>query len=142
MPTKKKRASAAEGAASAGARGAAESADARRPQASAAEGAAQNEPQRPAQEFNPASLQGALRMISLMGGVGVGILVYELLLKPVGNWPAVFIGLAAAFLARLFLIWLERLWIRSLIRRAERRHLEHLADQIDQSQPKRKTVEK
>lgn len=110
--------------------------------ASAAEGAAKSEPQTPTQQFNPASLQGALRMISLMGGVGVGILVYELLLKPVGNWPAVFIGLAAAFLARLFLIWLERLWIRALIRRAERRHLEHLADQIDQSKRERKTGEK
>lgn len=118
MPTKKKRASAG------------------------AAGPAKNEPPTPAQQFNPASLQGALRMISLMGGIGVGILVYELLLKPVGNWPAVFIGLAAAFLARLFLIWLERLWIRALIRRAERRHVEHLADQIDQSQPKRKTAEK
>ena len=113
MPTKKKRASAAS--------------------------PAKSEPQTPAQEFNPASLQGALRMISLMGGVAAGILVYELLLKPVGNWPAVFIGLAAAFLARFFLIWLERLWIRALIHRAERRHLEQLADQIDQSKPKRET---
>lgn len=115
MPTKKKRASAR------------------------AASPAKSEPQTPAQQFNPASLQGALRMISLMGGVGVGILVYELLLKPVGNWPAVFIGLAAAFLARFVLIWLERLWIRSLIRRAERRHLAQLADQIDQSNPKRET---
>ena len=82
---------------------------------------ANREPETPAQQFNPASLQNALRLISLMGGVGVGILVYELLLKPLGNWPAVFIGLAAAFLARFLLIWLERLWIRSLMRRAERR---------------------
>jgi hypothetical protein len=132
LPTKKKRASAS----------GSERANARRSQAPAAEGAANSGPQTPAQQFNPASLQGALRMISLMGGVGVGILVYELLLKPVGNWPAVFIGLAAAFLARLFLIWLERLWIRALIRRAERRHLERLADQIDQSKRERKTGEK
>jgi hypothetical protein len=98
----------------------------------------QSEQQTPAQEFNPQALQGALRLISLMGGVGVGLLTYELLLKPVGNWPAVFIGLAAAFLARFVLIWLERLWIRALIRRAERRQLQRIADKIEESKPKTK----
>ena len=104
-----------------------------------ASGSAKQEPQPAAPEFNPTALQGALRLISLMGGIGVGLLTYELLLKPLGNWPAVFIGLAAAFLARLVLIWLERLWIRSLIRRAERRQLQRIADQIEQSKPKRET---
>jgi hypothetical protein len=113
----------------------------RRTSASAASPAKQ-ESQTPAPEFNPTALQGALRLISLMGGVGVGILVYELLLKPVGNWPAVFIGLAAAFLARLILIWLERLWIRALIRRAERRQLQRIADKIEESKPKRETGSK
>lgn len=100
---------------------------------------AQSKPETSTPQFNPMALQNALRLISLMGGVGVGILVYELLLKPVGNWPAIFIGLAAAFLTRLVLIWLERLWIRSLIRRAERRQLERVADQIEESKTKRET---
>lgn len=100
---------------------------------------ANTEAQTQAPEFNPQALQGALRLISLMGGVGVGLLTYELLLKPIGNWPAVFIGLAAAFLARFVLIWLERIWIRTLLRRAERRQLQRIADQIEQSKPKRET---
>src|SRR5690348_7751203 len=98
---------------------------------------ANTEAQTQAPEFNPQALQGALRLISLMGGVGVGLLTYELLLKPIGNWPAVFIGLAAAFLARFVLIWLERLWIRALIRRAERRQLQRIADKLEESKPKR-----
>lgn len=103
---------------------------------------AKSDPQMPAPAFNPQALQGALRLISLLGGVGVGLMLYELLLRPLGNWPAVFIGLAAALLARAALIWLERLWIRSLIRRAERRQLERVADQIEQSKPKRETGDK
>ena len=101
-----------------------------------------NDPQTQAPAFNPTALQGALRMISLMGGIGVGLIIYELLLRPLGTWPAVFIGLAAAFLARFALIWLERLWIRSLIRRAERRQLERVADQLEQPKPKRETGDK
>lgn len=77
-----------------------------------------------------------------MGGVGVGLLTYELLLKPLGNWPAVFIGLAAAFLARFILIWLERIWIRTLLRRAERRQVQRIADKIEESKPKRETGSK
>jgi hypothetical protein len=105
-------------------------------------GAAKSKPQTPAPEFNPQALQGALRLISLMGGVGVGLLTYELLLKPLGNWPAVFIGLAAAFLARFILIWLERIWIRTLLRRAERRQVQRIADKIEESKPKHETGSK
>ena len=64
------------------------------------------------------TMRGTLRLIALLSATCVALLVYELLLNPLGFWPALGIGFVAGILARLALVWLERLWLRAAARRA------------------------
>jgi len=64
------------------------------------------------------AMQGTLRLVALMSATIVALLVFELLQNSLGFWPALGIGFVAGIVARLALVWLERLWLRAAARRA------------------------
>lgn len=71
--------------------------------------------------LQPGAIQGVARLISLMGAIAVGLLVFELLQPHVPYWLALVSGLVACIPTRAALLWLERAWLRAVARKAERR---------------------
>jgi len=67
------------------------------------------------------AIQNVARLISLMGAIAVGLLVFELLQPHVPYWLALVIGLVACIPTRAALLWLERAWLRAVARKAARR---------------------
>jgi membrane protease YdiL (CAAX protease family) len=59
-----------------------------------------------------------------MSATIIALLVFSLLQKPLGFWPALIVGFVAGILARAALLWVERIWLRAVVRRARSRQAE------------------
>jgi hypothetical protein len=88
----------------------------------------QSQPSASDPRLQPGALHNIARMISLMGAVAVGLLVFELLQAPIGYWPALILGLIACIPTRAALLWLERIWLRAVARKAQRRQAANQPD--------------
>jgi hypothetical protein len=64
---------------------------------------------------------GTLRLVALMSATIVALVVFEVLEKPIGFWPALGVGFVSGIVARAAFLWLERVWLRVAARRAAER---------------------
>ncbi len=78
------------------------------------------QPQSSGPVVTPRAMLNALRLIGLMAATAVALLVYELLAGTINFWWALVIGMVAGIVARALFLWLERVWLRAVARRAER----------------------
>jgi fructose-specific phosphotransferase system IIC component len=58
-------------------------------------------------------------MVALLSATVVALAVFAVLQQPLGFWPALVAGFLAGVLARAALLWVERLWLRAVVRRAQ-----------------------
>jgi hypothetical protein len=79
------------------------------------------QPTDPTPAVKSSAVFGGLRLVALLSATVIALAVYGVLQGPLSYWPALIIGLAAGVLARAALLWVERLWLRSLVRRARAR---------------------
>ena len=84
-------------------------------------GAPPPQPQNQGSALRANPMLGTLRLVALMSATIVALLVFELLQTPIGFWPALGVGFAAGILARAGFIWLERVWLRAVARKAQAR---------------------
>jgi hypothetical protein len=75
-------------------------------------------PADPTSTVKSSAVFGGLRLAALLSATVIALAVYALLQGPLGYWPALILGLVAGVLARALLLWVERLWLRALVRRA------------------------
>ncbi len=66
------------------------------------------------------AMLGTLRFAALLSATAVALLVFEVLERPIGFWPALGVAFVAGIIARAGLVWLERAWLRAVARRAQR----------------------
>ncbi len=83
------------------------------------------EPADPTPAIKSSAVFGGLRLAALLSATVIALVVYGVLQGPLGYWPALILGLVSGVLARAALLWVERLWLRALVRRARARQAEH-----------------
>ena len=83
------------------------------------------EPADPTPAIKSSAVFGGLRLTALLSATVIALVVYAVLQGPLGYWPALILGLVSGVLARAVLLWVERLWLRALVRRARARQADH-----------------